>query len=720
MKSDFESIELPSFQVHNSWFTFDPIRGCPAACQYCFLCIDNLNRIRPKQIVPPHDAARLLMNRQELDLTNAPVAIGNETDIFMNPASTKYLVELATHLSNLDFKKTICLISKAIMDQEYILNSLHKLAKLDNLNFVFYFSQSFAKDSADKEVYAIEKGYIASSKDTFRNAEIIDSLTPWRSIHFWRPFLYRLNPVDQIRDRIHLLHESHISSSVIVGHKRFHQRLSTSKIMSNIESSDDTSRLYGTEVFFEEGYNLARHIASSIGYPLFLSTSCSYSYLEGKPDLIGTYHRDDPTRYCAVSVCPQNQRELCNSQRLADHNQDLSNIISRLNIANEISKERGYRDRFRIDADISESTYSMLRQATHSPIAVTGEIIPDKAWLGAFSASAANFETASLLNMRPDDRIGDYDLLRTIRRLQYVTGFATCISPNSDDSRPRVFCRFDHVQRVSWLAVLLAQYFGADINETLLYTWTHDCNRWAFAHNSELGIFSQLDNCGDYFSRFEDIFPGLSDSLCKFHSRALSTSSLPLRCAIVADMCTGAIEDPLMTVTGLNIVPDFVSTFPSQLMNWADSSTDLLKSCCYSLHKDNDCDAFRALFAELFIRTTKRLFDSELTQVQNSDILFHLAEQTIAFQKGILVPHIYPINNGIVSHSHSIRTVVREMVQKLGYEQTCDIMLTHDDYTLIDYLKKMTFLDPPIEDRPFAKGPDIDGVANRTGLSTLI
>ncbi|MFM8445397.1 MAG: hypothetical protein ACKN9W_18920 [Methylococcus sp.] len=144
-----------------------------------------------------------------------------------------------------------------------------------------------------------------------------------------------------------------------------------------------------------------------------------------------------------------------------------------------------------------------------------------------------------------------------------ITGFVTALCSETDQ-RPLAFARFYHVRRVAWTCSLLCDQrsllgLNDDLEKVRWLAWAHDLNRWPFAHNSEKGLFDQAADIPRYLAD-RDI--AISDELTRDLQGIINKDHTQLssegRIVLLADIITGFVEDPLWTVTALDLRPSFI------------------------------------------------------------------------------------------------------------------------------------------------------------------
>ncbi len=309
------------------------------------------------------------------------------------------------------------------------------------------------------------------------------------------------------------------------------------------------------------------------------------------------------------------------------------------------------------------------------------------------------------------------EVLRRIERLKRITGFATAY--DQDDPRFCVFARFDHVQRVAWVARQFAELMDAPADENLRYVWLHDINRWAFSHNSEIGNYSQADDIMRYFGELPKEVAHFAPDLKLFNTKKMPGPSIAYDTALAADMLAGMLEDPLMLLGGLNVSPGFLAgTEGFGIDHYCDPERIMaLKELAKSLHSDGDVERFRHLFAEQFTQAFKAFIELyDVSDLKPTDYYRLIADETEAFKQAVLKPKIFPINNELVSRASAIKEIVGDLKESLGEVGVRELMLEVDDRSAPE-----RFITEGISQAKInAIKPRIKGIAAELGVESLI
>jgi hypothetical protein len=263
-----------------------------------------------------------------------------------------------------------------------------------------------------------------------------------------------------------------------------------------------------------------------------------------------------------------------------------------------------------------------------------------------------------------------------------VTGFVS-ILPVDNDKRSSVFSRYYHVRRVAWTADLLVSLLppASPISDRLVQwlAWSHDLNRWPFAHNSEKGLFDQGLDIARYLTVMNVVAPPEGASqLKKIINKDASSLCDEGKIVLLADIITGFLEDPLWLLTALNIspklIPDPVAAFlglPLTNDHFLNRAAMLLESFRPGINTDLFVQGFDKMFAELmekFIISNSLASTSTLHQVT-----FEKHRRII--KEEFMKKTIFPYNNLLISQGHKIKNeIVIPLFEKLQRAHQCDVL----------------------------------------------
>ena len=309
----------PVVGYHLSYFTLDPIQGCPYGCNYCLWRPYHITGGKPsKPIVEPNvlydDLDSLLTG---FDFQNfyidgykprIPIAIGNLTDMCATPGNRKYLLKaLEIHYDKFP-QIPLLLQTKAIISQDLI-NQIDSIGVQVILAVSAVFFPEWNK---------YEPG-TPNSVDRIKNFEKIRKTNNIIGIHYWRPVTnIDINNLDDIREKVRLLKQSGSEASVLAG-------LMLGEKISDMLRTDSSNALHNyylkynqfaqNQMLEPEIMDAVFDIANSEGYPIYhRQTSCAISYVLKQVDYYSSYRKYYRAR-CERSSCPEEQRERCNSFR---------------------------------------------------------------------------------------------------------------------------------------------------------------------------------------------------------------------------------------------------------------------------------------------------------------------------------------------------------------------------------------------------------------------
>ena len=167
---------MAAIEMHSSWLAINSILGCPNGCKYCLLQATGDNNCFPKQLITPEEAVEELLKYKYYD-KKIPLCLLPNTDVFVNPKNTKYLLELLDELEKHNVKNDLIIITKCKIPDEVIERA--KSIKENNQNIVFYISYS----GLGKKIEPRISEEILRDNLKRLNENGIDV------IHYYRPFL---------------------------------------------------------------------------------------------------------------------------------------------------------------------------------------------------------------------------------------------------------------------------------------------------------------------------------------------------------------------------------------------------------------------------------------------------------------------------------------------------------------------------------------------------
>jgi hypothetical protein len=249
-----------------------------------------------------------------------------------------------------------------------------------------------------------------------------------------------------------------------------------------------------------------------------------------------------------------------------------------------------------------------------------------------------------------------------VGRLSRITGFITVYGAE-DDPRLSVFARSWHVERVAWAARSMCDLTGTeDVDRVQRLVRLHDVNRWPFAHNAERGYFDQAANVADYFAGDRELDRRDLRDLRGIHEKAARALSREGRTVLMADALTGAIEDILFAVTGLNLHPRVIPGeveerlgFSLREKRWYDSCERM--AARFHGSAKPQVDEFREDFSTVFGELLHDFLDRRAMSGSVADG-FELLRTTRFIRDHFIAPVVFPLNNEKVCHSSWIRSQV--------------------------------------------------------------
>lgn len=310
-----------------------------------------------------------------------------------------------------------------------------------------------------------------------------------------------------------------------------------------------------------------------------------------------------------------------------------------------------------------------------------------------------------------------------VRRLTGITGFATTLH-TSTDPRPRVFSRFLHVRRVVWTAQWLAQARmthgnNLDLRKIAWLAWVHDINRWPFAHNAEIDFFTKhrrFDQAEDFHRYCRDNDIAINTHLVDLKNIAkknIAPLSPEGRIVLLADIVTGFIEDPMLAISGLDLVPNIVPVEIAEVLrlplsdkNFRARLLDLNVTLNVSRAVERFADGFDSIFLEAVVRlVTGHGFDQhDPLGTENFDRIKSLIREKF------IATLLYPLNNERISRGSLLRRqIIDPLINILG-ESSARVLTTVDEDGVLALASNNAIIPSP-SPKPFL--PDIDYLWNK-------
>ncbi len=554
-------------EEHDTWVSVDPLVGCPASCDYCYLGPLNLAGREPEIRVSPLLLIEKLSAflRQRIPRLNdrvqpIPLCMGNYTDMFLSQQGIDYLrayIPLhATHFPN----HPLCLITKARLRAETV-------AELDAVGhpILFFLSQSFFLEAGSR----VEKGPVSKVQDTLDNFSLLARSQHIIPLHFWRPVT--LKNVPSLSAAVHQLeriHEAGALASIAIGLKwgpGMRDVRGTSTLV------DDPSVLHDGENLPENLRRWFHQAGAKTGHPVFRHTSCAIALALRRAEALGTWRAPIRQTMCEPCSCPSVQRARCDAAReddVAPGLPVLEGIASRLQIPKDLVTWSKDENCISIGAEVTQNRHAELIHQTGFRISVNKYRL-HLAWPG--SILHAKSEKNKDMN-RADSMVEteDFSWRRTyprlcalLDRLEGITGFVSVLG---NDPRVEVYRRSHHLNRVSQVTRWLCDQFPmVDRQVALLIAECHDINRLPFAHNLEKAIrFDQAQNLASYLEDHDVyLYPEIVQSMVSMLSKD-TNGSPEARLVFAADVVTGFLEDPLLAMSTLGFS---LSSIPTDVAN---------------------------------------------------------------------------------------------------------------------------------------------------------
>ena len=174
-------------EMHSSWLAINSILGCPNGCRYCLLQATGDNLCRPRELVNPKEAVEELLKYKYYD-ESIPVCLLPNTDVFVNPKNTNYLMELFDEIENHNLKNDLVIITKCDIP-DHVIERVKEI-KQNGINVIFYISYSGLGKEIEPRIS--EDILINNFKKLSENG--IDV------IHYFRPFLPQNSKPERIKE----------------------------------------------------------------------------------------------------------------------------------------------------------------------------------------------------------------------------------------------------------------------------------------------------------------------------------------------------------------------------------------------------------------------------------------------------------------------------------------------------------------------------------------
>jgi hypothetical protein len=315
------------------------------------------------------------------------------------------------------------------------------------------------------------------------------------------------------------------------------------------------------------------------------------------------------------------------------------------------------------------------------------------------------------------------ELEKLVSRLFHITGFVTTLHEKSD-CRALAFSRYYHVRRVAWLSHYIAQKRAE--NAVLLdfeyinwLAWSHDLNRWPFAHNSEVGLYDQANNILSYFKNHninvnKKTIVELQNIIKKSH-KLLSEEG---RIVLLADIVAGYIEDPLWMITALDlkpeIVPDSIAGYLTMPVNDEQFNKKLL-SLNVSFYESKQVEPFMREFDLIFREVCESFLEKERIKEKIPLGTKDFMRQHILVKEKFMHERLFSFNTLNISKGNILKTEIVLPYLKYKKESARPDLTEIDENQLMDLAVQLKILDPGSLLRYY---PVIDYVMNNEPLNS--
>lgn len=394
------SSTVPLVAQHETWVSLDPIQGCPAACDYCFLGPQHLTHHAPRQLCEPaalYDAL-LDMPRLAAPALSTPhpfhaLCIGNYTDMCLTPANRAYLLGvLREHRRRLP-DQPLCVITKAVLSERFLAE-----VAASGVAVVFFISLSYMPHQHERGTPSPEQRLV--------NFARIARYPQLAAVHFWRPLTRLSAPTPRaVEEQLAQLMAHGARLSVVTGLKfgpslqaAFQDAAHPLHPYFTEAQQQNTLHHEVLEPWLKQAVIRAAH---DHRYPVYFHTSCALSYLWGQPDFNATFRPPHRASVCLQSMCPAAQRAICDGYA-ADHpaptSPQLSAVAHALDVDDDAVRYEASQGVIAIDAPLTQAQQTELTQATR--FAVRGQgLIHSIEWIGSIHRKENVMQVAELVEM---------------------------------------------------------------------------------------------------------------------------------------------------------------------------------------------------------------------------------------------------------------------------------------------------------------------------------
>ena len=351
-------------EMHSSWLAINSIVGCPNGCKYCLLQATNDNNCLPKELATPKESVKQLLEYKYYD-KDIPLCLLPNTDVFVNPKNTKYLLELLDELDKNNIKNDLIIITKCRITDEVI--DKVKYLKLKGQNVIFYISYSgLGKDIEPRISEQVLKDNFKKLKEN--NIDVI---------HYFRPFLPQNADPKKIKEILDFVNQ-YTDVSVTTGLALIETFIDKIDCWDEIKKNKEAS-LKANCVWPESAWNYFNNNYSH-SQQVFQTNTCGLNAKLNRPST-QYYGTEECLKY---NHCSKEQRERC---RLAHQKLDEQLVILKCfslleKLGFDIQKvgyhfdEYGSLELKNIDLKISDASYLSYKLGVKVYI-TTNDIVKD-------------------------------------------------------------------------------------------------------------------------------------------------------------------------------------------------------------------------------------------------------------------------------------------------------------------------------------------------------
>lgn len=295
--------------MHSSWLVINSVAGCTNACKYCLLQDSGKNLCAPKVLGTPQEAVKELIDFKYYDRT-LPLCLFPNTDIFLNKANMKYLLDTLDELEKNNIPNDLVLITKCFIPDEilYRLKSIQDSGR----KVVVYLSYSGLDKSIEPNV---------KHEDIRQNFKNLHSLgIP--VIHYYRPFIPQNSDPKKIKETLDFVHQ-YTPVSATMGLMYVPTMLDKQNFWEELKDVDIDLLRRAVSIWPEDAWNYFYKNYESEQY-FYQTNTCALSTMLEKPSTqyYGTYECEN------FNNCDPEQRKRCQS---CAKQIDKQEIISKLN-----------------------------------------------------------------------------------------------------------------------------------------------------------------------------------------------------------------------------------------------------------------------------------------------------------------------------------------------------------------------------------------------------